>query len=194
MWCDVVWCGGWVGGAREGMHFSQSKNARLLNCCCHCHHYRSWCYCCCFCGCRLAAIDVIVDVVGVVVTTAAVVVFRIDSKLLCRLVLLFFAPSLKLAIMKTFLILEKLFSFENFRSASKIISDRKFSRKVNFWNLFSQNSRWRSHRNFSPVIVFSAKFKPCCCFSLGRLSAVVLHPTTLFNFEHSGARTISPMD
>ena len=27
--CDVVCCGG-GGGAREGMHFSQSKNARLL--------------------------------------------------------------------------------------------------------------------------------------------------------------------
>ena len=29
--CDVVWCGGWGWGAREGMHFSQSKKARLLN-------------------------------------------------------------------------------------------------------------------------------------------------------------------
>ena len=28
MWCDG---GGWVGWAREGVHFSQSKNARLLN-------------------------------------------------------------------------------------------------------------------------------------------------------------------
>ena len=30
MWCDVG------GGAREGMHFSQSKNARLLNFCLFC--------------------------------------------------------------------------------------------------------------------------------------------------------------
>ena len=29
MWCDVG--GGGGGGAREGRHFSQSKNARLLN-------------------------------------------------------------------------------------------------------------------------------------------------------------------
>ena len=32
VWCDVVWCGEvWWGGAREGMHFSQLKNALLLN-------------------------------------------------------------------------------------------------------------------------------------------------------------------
>ena len=31
MWWDVVWCGVMWGGAHEGMHFSQSKNARLLN-------------------------------------------------------------------------------------------------------------------------------------------------------------------
>ena len=27
-----MWGAGWGGGAGEGMHFSQSKNARLLNC------------------------------------------------------------------------------------------------------------------------------------------------------------------
>ena len=29
MWCDMGW--GWRWRAREGLHFSQSKNARLLN-------------------------------------------------------------------------------------------------------------------------------------------------------------------
>ena len=32
MRCDVMWHGmAWCSGAREGMHFSQSKNAGLLN-------------------------------------------------------------------------------------------------------------------------------------------------------------------